>query len=35
MQRNQELHKDAGWQDKMVEIEMRILHFYHLMIEKR
>lgn len=34
MQQNQEIHKDADWQDKMVEIEMRvsdmdirILHF--------
>ena len=24
MQQNQEIHKDADWQDKMVEIEMRV-----------
>lgn len=44
MQQNQEIHKDAGWQDKMVEIEMRvsdmdrykdIAFFHHLTIEKR
>ena len=44
MQQNQELHKDADWQDKMVEIEMRvsdmdgykdIAFFHHLMIERR
>ena len=44
MQQNQEIHKDADWQDKMVEIEMRvsdmdgykdIVFFHHLMIEKR
>ena len=44
MQQNQEIHKDAEWQDKMVEIEMRvsdvdeykeIAFFHHLMIEKR
>ncbi len=44
MQQNQEIHKDADWQDKMVEIEMRvsdmdgykeIAFFHHLMIEKR
>lgn len=44
MQQNQEIHKDAGWQDKMVEIEMRvsdidvykdIAFFHHLIIEKR
>lgn len=41
MQQNQESHKDAGWQDKMVEIEMRvsdmdeykdIAFFHHLLI---
>lgn len=44
MQQNQEIHKDADWQDKMVEIEMRvsdmngykdIAFFHHLMFEKR
>ena len=44
MQQNQEIHKDAEWQDRMVEIEMRvsdmdgykdIAFFHHLMIEKR
>ena len=44
MQQNQEIHKDGDWQDKMVEIEMRvsdmdvykdIAFFHHLMIEKR
>ena len=44
MQQNQEIHKDADWQDKMVEIEMRvsdmdgykdIAFFHHLMIEKK
>lgn len=44
MQQNQEIHKEADWQDKMVEIEMRvsdmdgykdIAFFHHLMIEKR
>lgn len=44
MQQNQEIHKDADWQDKMVEIEMRvsdmdgykdIAFFHHLMLEKR
>lgn len=44
MQQNQEIHKAADWQDKMVEIEMRvsdmdgykdIAFFHHLMIEKR
>lgn len=44
MQQNQEIHKDADWQDKMVEIELRvsdmdeyknIAFFHHLMIEKR
>lgn len=43
MQQNQEIHKDAVWQDKMVEIEMRvsdiecykdIAFFHHLLIEK-
>ena len=44
MQQNQEIHKDADLQDKMVEIEMRvsdmngykdIAFFHHLMFEKR
>lgn len=44
MQQNQEIHKDIDWQDKMVEIEMRvsdidgykdIAFFHHLMLEKR
>ena len=44
MHQNQEIHKDADWQDKMVEIEMRvsdmngykdIAFFHHLMFEKR
>lgn len=44
LQQNQEIHKDANWQDKMVEIEMRvsdmaeyknIAFFHHLIIEKR
>ena len=44
MQQNQEIHKNADWQDKMVDIEMRvsdmdgykeIAFFHHLMIEKR
>ena len=44
MQQNQEIHKDADWQDKKVEIEMRvsemdgdkdIAFFHHLIIEKR
>ncbi|MGN0385307.1 MAG: class I SAM-dependent methyltransferase [Lachnospiraceae bacterium] len=44
MQQNQEIHQDVQWQDKMVEIEMRvsdmsgykdIAFFHHLMIEKR
>lgn len=43
MQQNQEIHKDADWQDKMVEIEMRvsdmdgykdIAFFHHLILEK-
>lgn len=43
MQQNQEIHKDAAWQDKMVKIEMRvsdmedykdIAFFHHLLIEK-
>lgn len=43
LQQNQEIQKDAGWQDKMVEIEMRvsdmdeyrkIAFFHHLTIEK-
>ena len=44
LQQNQDIHKEAEWQDKMVEIEMRvsdmdeykdIAFFHHLMIEKR
>lgn len=44
MQQNQEMHKDADWQDKMIEIEMRvsdmeeykdIAFFHHLLIEKK
>ena len=44
MQQNQENHKDEEWQDKMVDIEMRvsdveeykaIAFFHHLIIEKR
>lgn len=44
MQQNQEIHKDADWQDKMVEIEMRVsdmdgykdvAFFHHLLIEKK
>lgn len=44
MQQNQEIHKDAEWQDKMIEIEMRVadmdaykeIAFFHLLtIEKR
>ena len=44
MQQNQEIHTDTDWQDKMVEIEMRvsdmdgykeIAFFHHLIIEKR
>lgn len=44
LQQNQEMHKDAGWQDKMVAIEMQvsdadgyrdIAFFHHLLIEKR
>lgn len=44
LQQNQEIHKDAEWQNKMVEIELRvsdmevykdIAFFHHLIIEKR
>ena len=44
MQQNQEIHKDVDWQDKMVDIEMRvsdmdvykeIAFFHHLTIEKK
>lgn len=44
MQQNQENHKDADWQEKMIEIEMRvadvdeykaIAFFHHLIIERR
>lgn len=44
LQQNQEIHKDIDWQDKMMEIEMRvsdmdeykdIAFFHHLMIEKK
>lgn len=43
MQQNQEIHKDADWQDKMIEMEMRvseldeyrnIAFFHHLFITK-
>lgn len=43
MQQNQEIHKDAGWQEKMIEIEMRvsdkkeyqdIAFFHHLILAK-
>lgn len=43
LQQNQELHKDTEWQDKMVEMEMRvcdmngykdIAFFHHLTLEK-
>ncbi len=43
MQQNQEIHKDASWQQKMIEMEMRvadmdeyknIAFFHHLTIEK-
>ena len=41
---NQEIHKDADWQDKMIEIELRvseldgykdIAFFHHLILEKK
>lgn len=44
LQQNQEIHKSADWQDKMVEIELRvsdmdeyrdIAFFHHLVIEKK
>lgn len=44
MQQNQDIHEDADWQDKMVEIEMRvsdmeeykdIAFFHHLIVGKR
>ena len=44
LQQNQENHKDADWQDKMIEIEMRVSNleeykdiafFHHLTVEKR
>lgn len=44
LQQNQECHKDIDWQDKMLEMEMRvsdideyrkIAFFHHLIIEKR
>lgn len=43
LQQNQEIHKDASWQEKMLEVEQRvadmeeykqIAFFHHLMIEK-
>lgn len=43
LQQNQEIHKDAEWQDKMVEIEIRVSEmdeykdvafFHHLIMEK-
>jgi SAM-dependent methyltransferase len=44
MQQNQEIQREADWQDKMVEMELRVSYmdgykdiafFHHLMIEKR
>lgn len=44
LQQNQEIHSDMEWQDKMVDIEMRvsdmngykdIAFFHHLMVEKK
>ena len=44
LQQNQEIHKDAEWQEKMVDVEMRvsdmdgykdIAFFHHLLIEKK
>lgn len=44
MQQNQEIHKGTDWQDKIVEIEMRvsdmegykdIAFFHHMIMEKR
>lgn len=44
MQQNQDIHKDVMWQQKMMEIEMRvsdidayknIAFFHHLTIEKK
>lgn len=44
MQQNQEIHKDMDWQNKMVEIEMRVsdmkeykdvAFFHHLLIKKQ
>lgn len=44
LQQNQELHKDAGWQDKMLDIEMRvadveeyvnIAFFHHMVVGKK
>lgn len=44
MQQNQDIHSDTEWQDKMIEIEMRvsdiseyknIAFFHHLIIEKK
>lgn len=43
LQQNQDIHKDAEWQDKMIEIEMRVsdmkgykdvASFHHLTLEK-
>lgn len=43
MQQNQEIHKDKGWQDKMIAMEMKVSNieeykniafFHHLIIEK-
>ncbi|CVI67534.1 putative methyltransferase YcgJ [Clostridiales bacterium CHKCI001] len=43
MQQNQEIHKNAAWQDKMVEMEMKVSNideykniafFHHLIVEK-
>jgi hypothetical protein len=44
LQQNQEIQKDEDWQEKMIDIEMRvsknpdfqnIAFFYHLIFEKR
>ena len=43
LQQNQEIHKDASWQEKMLEVEERVAEieeykqiafFHHLLIEK-
>lgn len=44
LQQNQEIHKDEKWQDKMIDVEMRVCEmkeykdiafFHHLIIEKK